>query len=83
MRRQEEKMPQLAADLKKRVEDVDLWPESTNEDQCDNCRYYQELREGIGYCGHREVDMVVGAQWWCKLWAPNRETAAARGQQQA
>jgi hypothetical protein len=83
MRRQEEKMPQLAADLKKRVEDVDLWPESTNEDQCDNCRYYQELREGIGYCGHREVDMDVGAQWWCKIWAPNRETAAARGQQQA
>ena len=75
-------MPQSAPELKKRVEDVDLWPESTNEDQCDNCRYYMELREGIGYCAHREVDMVVGAPWWCKLYQPNRGTAAARAKQQ-
>jgi hypothetical protein len=45
----------------------------------DNCRYYLELREGIGYCAHRQLEMVVGAPWWWKLWAPNRATAAARG----
>ena len=72
-------MPQTAAELKTRVEAADLWPESTNEDRCDNCRYYLELREGIGYCAHRQLDMVVGGPWWCKLWAPNRATAAARG----
>jgi hypothetical protein len=71
-------MVQLAKDLKVRVETADLWPMSTNQDQCDNCRFYQELREGIGYCGHREVDMVVGGPWWCHLWAPNRQTAASR-----
>ena len=38
-----------------------------------------ELREGIGYCAHRQLDMVVGAPWWCKLWAPDKKTAAARG----
>jgi hypothetical protein len=69
---------QSVQELKSRVEQTDLWPESTNEDQCDNCLYYRELREGIGYCAHREVDMVVGAPWWCRLWTPNRETAAAR-----
>jgi hypothetical protein len=36
------------------------------------------LREGIGYCIHREVDMVVGGPWWCKLWAPDKATEAAR-----
>jgi len=33
----------------------------------------------VGYRAHRQLDMVVGAAWWCKLWAPNRATAAARG----
>ena len=72
-------MPQSADELKARVEQADLWPESTNDDRCDNCRYYQELREGIGYCAQRQVDMVVGGPWWCQFWAPNRATAEARG----
>jgi hypothetical protein len=72
-------MAQSVGELTKRVEEVDLWPESTNDDRCDNCRYYRELREGIGYCAQREVDMVVGGPWWCKLWAPDEKTAAARG----
>ena len=71
-------MVQLAQDLKARVEKVELWPESINEDRCDNCRFYRELREGIGFCAHREVDMVVGRSWWCKLWAPDRVTIASR-----
>ena len=65
-------------ELKARIETVDLWSESTNDDRCDNCRYYRELSEGIAYCIHREVDMVVGAPWWCKLWAPDKATEAAR-----
>jgi len=69
---------QSLPELKTRVENVDLWPESTNEDQCDNCKFYKVIKEGIGYCAHRDVDMVVGAPWWCKLWAPDAATAAAR-----
>jgi hypothetical protein len=72
-------MTQDLNDLKARAEQADLWPESTNDDRCDNCRYYMEMKEGIGYCVHAEVDMVVGGPWWCKFWAPNRETAQARG----
>ena len=71
-------MPQTAAELKTRVEAADLWPESTNEDRCDNCRYYLELREGIGYCAHRQLDMVVGGPWWCKLWDRKRERPATK-----
>jgi hypothetical protein len=69
---------QSVEELKARVEKVDLWPESTNEDQCDNCRFYKELREGIGYCIHKDVDMVVGGPWCCSLWAPDAATATPR-----
>lgn len=69
---------QSVPELKKRVEDIDLWSYSTNEDRCDNCKFYKIIKEGIGYCAHREVDMVVGAPWWCKLWQADAATAAAR-----
>jgi hypothetical protein len=69
---------QSVAELKSRVENTDLWPYSTNEDRCDNCRYYRLLREGIGYCAHRDVDMVVGGPWWCKLWVPDEKTERER-----
>jgi hypothetical protein len=71
-------MAQSVTELTARIERADLWPESTNDDRCDNCRYYRELREGIGYCAHRDVDMVVGGPWWCSLWAPDQATEAAR-----
>jgi hypothetical protein len=71
-------MAQSVPELKARIEAVDLWSYSTNDDRCDNCRFYKVLKEGIGYCAHRDVDMVVGGPWWCKLWAPDRATAAAR-----
>jgi len=54
-------MAQSVQELKQRVETVELWPESTNDDRCDNCQFYRVLREGIGYCAHRDVDMV---RWW-------------------
>ena len=63
-------MVQSVKELKERAEKVDLWDKSTDETQCDNCKFYKEMKEGIGYCAHREVDMVVGAPWWCKLYAP-------------
>ncbi len=66
-------MTQSVAELKKRAKEVDLWDKSTDETQCDNCRYYREMKEGIGYCAHKEVDMVVGAPWWCKLYAPKKK----------
>ena len=74
---------QSIPELKARAEKVDLWSYSTNEDRCDNCKFYKLIKEGIGYCAHREVDMVVGAPWWCKLWEPDAATAAARQQQSA
>jgi hypothetical protein len=69
---------QVLAELKARVEQADLWPESTNDDRCDNCAFYKAIKDGIGYCAHRDVDMVVGGPWWCKLWKADAAMAASR-----
>jgi hypothetical protein len=74
---------QSVQELKARVESIDLWSYSTNEDRCDNCKFYKPLKEDIGYCAHRQVDMVIGGPWWCKLWEPDAKTAAARAQAQS
>ncbi len=74
-------MAQSVKDLTARMIEVDLWSESTTEDQCANCKFYRMMGEpdrGIGYCAQREVDMVVGGDWWCKLWAPDAATEKAR-----
>jgi hypothetical protein len=63
-------------ELKARAEQVDRWSYRTNDDRCDICRFDKAVKEGIGYGAHREVAMVVGAGWRCKLWAPDRATAA-------
>ena len=47
---------QSIEELKQRVENVDLWAYSTNDDRCDNCKFYRALKEDIGYCAHRDVD---------------------------
>ena len=38
---------QSLSELKTRVESIDLWPESTNDDRCDNCKYYKLIKEGM------------------------------------
>lgn len=79
-------MAQSVKDLTQRMESVDLWSESSNEDRCDNCKFYKIMGDadrGMGYCAHREVDMVVGAPWWCKLWEPDAATVKARAGTQA
>jgi hypothetical protein len=71
---------QSVKELTQRMEETDLWSYSTNEDQCDNCKFYKTMSDErkIGYCAHRDVDMVVGAIWWCKLWEPTAAEAKQR-----
>ena len=38
-------MTQDLNNLKARAEEADLWPESTNDDRCDNCRQCRRHHE--------------------------------------
>jgi len=66
-------MAQSVQALKERAEQADLSYESTDEQHCYNCQFYDKLVEEIGYCHLEKVDMVVGGPWWCKFWAPGEE----------
>jgi hypothetical protein len=66
-------MAQSVEALKQRAVGADLSYESTDEQHCYNCQFYDELVEQIGYCNLDKVDMVVGGPWWCKFWAPAEE----------
>lgn len=63
-------MAQSVEALKARAEQADLSYESTDEQHCHNCQFYEEMVDQIGYCSLDKVDMVVGGPWWCKFWAP-------------
>ena len=42
---------------------------SPSDDQrCDNCRYYVGEFKKIAYCNHPKLDILVGADWWCQWW---------------
>ena len=61
-------MTQSVIELKKRAEESELTPESTSTEHCGNCKFYDEMKEDIGYCAHEKVDMTVGDPWWCQYW---------------
>jgi 4,5-DOPA dioxygenase extradiol len=52
---------QSAEELKAWVDRADLWSESTNNDQCDNCRFYRVLREDKGYDWAQRFDEAARA----------------------
>jgi hypothetical protein len=64
-------MAQSVTALKERAEEADLSYESTDQEHCFNCQFYEEMVDQIGYCKLAKVDMVVGGPWWCKFWAPS------------
>jgi hypothetical protein len=40
----------------------------SDDERCDNCRYYLEPTADISYCWHQKLRILVGAGWWCQWW---------------
>jgi hypothetical protein len=38
------------------------------DEKCQNCLFYLDTSEGISYCWHPKLRILVGAQWWCQWW---------------
>ena len=38
------------------------------EQRCDACRYYVGEFKKTAYCNHPKVEILVGADWWCRWW---------------
>ncbi len=54
--------------LKDLMERATLRPKPYEDERCDNCLYYLNPDDGISYCWHQQLRILVGADWWCQWW---------------
>lgn len=54
--------------LKDLLERATLKGHPYGNEKCDNCRYYLNPDDGISYCWHPQLRILVGAEWWCQWW---------------
>lgn len=40
----------------------------SDEERCDNCRYYLDETTDLSYCWHPKLRILVGGNWWCQWW---------------
>jgi hypothetical protein len=55
-------------ELRHLAQDAVLRGKPNGDERCDNCLFYLEPAEGISYCWHPKLRVLVGAQWWCQWW---------------
>jgi hypothetical protein len=39
------------------------------EQRCGNCHFFADESQNLSYCWHDELEIIVGAAWWCDRWA--------------
>lgn len=54
--------------LKHMIEDNVLKGKPYGDEKCDNCLFYLNPDEGISYCWHPKLRILVGGEWWCQWW---------------
>lgn len=42
-----------------------LRPSPIEDDRCGNCLYYLNPGDGLAYCWHEKLGILVGESWWC------------------
>jgi hypothetical protein len=50
------------------AKDAVLRGKPNGDEKCANCLYYLDASEGISYCWHPKLRVLVGADWWCQWW---------------
>jgi hypothetical protein len=50
------------------AQDAVLRGKPSGDEKCQNCLYYLDTSEGISYCWHPKLRILVGAEWWCQWW---------------
>ena len=45
-----------------------LRPTPLDDDRCATCLYYLEPDEGMAFCWHEKLQILVDAGWWCHYW---------------
>lgn len=63
-----EKDEKLALEFMRIKDETNLKGRPEGEQRCDNCHYYANPEQGISYCWHPKLEIMVGKQWWCDRW---------------
>jgi hypothetical protein len=50
------------------AQDAVLRGKPSGDEKCQNCLFYLDTSEGISYCWHPKLRILVGADWWCQWW---------------
>jgi hypothetical protein len=50
------------------IEDSILRGKPNGDERCRNCLYYLNPDEGLAYCWHQKLRILVGEDWWCQWW---------------
>jgi hypothetical protein len=45
-----------------------LRPTPLDDDSCGTCLYYLEPENGLSFCWHAKLHVLVDARWWCHFW---------------
>ena len=63
-----ERDEELNQQLRHLSSDAVLRGKPNGDEKCANCLYYLDASEGISYCWHPKLRILVGAEWWCQWW---------------
>ena len=53
------------AEVQRLIRIAALRPTPIEDDRCGNCLYYLDPSEGLAYCWHEKLGILVDAGWWC------------------
>lgn len=53
------------AEVQRLIKITALRPTPIEDDRCVNCMYYLDPSEGLAYCWHEKLGILVDADWWC------------------
>lgn len=45
------------------------------DDRCAGCMYYLDPSEGLAYCWHEKLGILVDADWWCHYFETREDDA--------
>ena len=67
--------------LMHRAEDALLDHHPHDEEACKDCKWYIGF-DGIAYCWHSKIRMLVGPDWWCQWFETEEEEAEMKAYQE-
>lgn len=67
--------------LMHRAEDALLDHQPHEGEKCKDCKWYVGF-DGVAYCWHQKIRMLVGPDWWCQWFETEEESEEMKSYQE-